>query len=178
GLGFSENNDVFISTANNTHSAYYSMPQQNVQRFISSGIQGVLPVEKIEMHYESHTLTPNTRQWDVAGGFTSAAGHNLYTARTYPQEYWNRAAFICEPTVRLVHHGIIEPDGAGFKELDGWNLVAGSDEWFGPVQASVGPDGHVWIADWYNFILLHNIPNPNNLEYLLPTEWMKNGVGN
>ncbi len=178
GMGISENNDVFISTANNTHSTFYSMRQQPVQRFLSAGIAGVLPVQKIETHYDSHTLTPNTRQWDVAGGFTSSAGHNLYTARTYPHEYWNRAAFICEPTVRLVHRGFIEPNGAGFSEVDGWNLTASTDEWFGPVQASVGPDGHVWVADWYNFILLHNIPNPNNLEYLLPTEWMKTGAGN
>lgn len=178
GLGFSENNDAFISTANNTHSAYYSMPQQTVERFMTGNPEGVNPIQKIETHYHSHALTPNIRQWDSFGGFTSSAGHNLYTARTYPQEYWNRVAFVCEPTVRLVHRAVIEPDGAGFTESDNWNLVAGSDEWFGPVQAGVGPDGHVWIADWYNFILLHNIPNPNFLEYVLPTEWMKTGVGN
>eukprot|EP01031_Cornospumella_fuschlensis_P045041 gene45041-55096_t len=32
GLGFSEDNNVFISTANNTHSAYYSMPAKLTQR--------------------------------------------------------------------------------------------------------------------------------------------------
>ena len=31
-----------------------------------------------------------------------AAGHALYTARTYPQEYWNRTAFVSEPTGHLV----------------------------------------------------------------------------
>jgi azurin len=42
---------------------------------------------------------------------------------------------------------------------DGWNLIAGSEEWFAPVQAQVGPDGAIWIADWYNFIIQHN-PTP------------------
>ncbi|MEJ7766414.1 MAG: PVC-type heme-binding CxxCH protein, partial [Chitinophagaceae bacterium] len=151
GLGFSEDNNVFISTANNTHSAYYSMPARLSQRPLAGN--SILPVQKIDGHYDSHTLTPNLRQVDVVGGFTSAAGHHLYTARSFPMEYWNRIAFICEPTVRLIHNAIIEPSGAGFKEKDGWNMLASSDEWSGPVQTEVGPDGAVWVADWYNFII-------------------------
>jgi len=93
----------------------------------------------------------------VVGGFTSAAGIRLYTARDFPKSYWNRIAFVNEPTIRLTHNAIVEPDGAGFIEKDGWNLLASSDEWFGPVQAEVGPDGAVWVADWYNFIIQHNV---------------------
>lgn len=170
GLGFSEDNNVFISTANNTHSAYYSLPAKHMQRVLpdltaqASPTTGqplsksaVQAVEKIDGHYEVHAMTPNLRQVDVVGGFTAAAGHNLYTARSFPKEYWNRIAFVNEPTVRLVHSAIIEPDGAGFAEKDGWNFMASSDEWFGPVHAEVGPDGAVWVADWYNFIIQHNV---------------------
>ena len=57
-------------------------------------------------------------------------------------------------------------DGAGFKEKDGWNLFAGSDEWVAPVEAKVGPDGAVWVLDWYNFIIQHNpTPNPDRGGY-------------
>jgi putative membrane-bound dehydrogenase-like protein len=174
GLGFSEDNNVFISTANNTHSAYYSLPAKYMQRKLpdltaqaTNTAQGtntaeltprnVQAVEKIDGHYEAHPLTPNLRQVDVVGGYTSAAGHNLYTARNFPKEYWNRIAFVNEPTVRLVHKAIIEPKGSGFAEKDGWNFLASSDEWFGPVHAEVGPDGAVWVADWYNFIIQHNV---------------------
>ena len=34
--------------------------------------------------------------------------------------------------------------------------MAASDEWFSPVRTMVGPDGALWVADWYNFILQHN----------------------
>ena len=51
---------------------------------------------------------------------------------------------------------------------DGWNLVAGAEEWFAPVHAQVGPDGAVWVADWYNFIAQHN-PTPHGFS---------NGKGN
>ena len=53
----------------------------------------------------------------------------------------------------------MEPQGAGFVTRDGWNLMAGAEEWVAPVHAQVGPDGAVWVADWYNFISQHN-PTP------------------
>ena len=158
GLGFSEENNVFISTANNTHSAYFSMSNQYVKRVLTG--LSVQPVKKIDGHYDMHSVTPNLRQVDVFGGFTAAAGHNLYTARNFPKSYWNRVAFISEPTGRVVHNAILEPQGSGFSEKDGWNLLASSDEWVGPVHAEVGPDGAVWIADWYDFIIQHN-PTPS-----------------
>jgi len=127
-------------------------------------------------------MTPNLRQVDVIGGFTAAAGHHLYTARNFPKEYWNRIAFVNEPTVRLTHKAIIEPDGAGFTEKDGWNFMASSDEWFGPVQAEVGPDGAVWIADWYNFIIQHNdfVERQSPVKFILPNteQPQERGQGN
>jgi uncharacterized protein len=166
GLGFSEDYDAFISTANNTHSASYTIPKRYFDMASQGGESGIA---KTESHYAMHVVTKNLRQVDVHGGFTAAAGHNLYTARNYPKEYWNRVAFVCEPTGRVVHKNIIEPDGSSFKEgEDGWNFTASADEWFGPVQAEVGPDGDVWLVDWYNFIIQHN-PTPEGFE---------NGKGN
>ena len=103
--------------------------------------------------------TQKIRQVDVQGGFTAAAGHNFYTARAFPQEYWNRVAFVNEPTGHVVHRAIIERKGSGFAEKDGWNVAASDDEWFAPVHAEVGPDGALWFLDFYDFIIQHN-PTP------------------
>uniref|UniRef100_UPI000B83C026 PVC-type heme-binding CxxCH protein n=1 Tax=Algoriphagus locisalis TaxID=305507 RepID=UPI000B83C026 len=187
GLGFSEDNNVFMSTANNTHAGYYSIPAKYLQRVFTKAGEGevapefeIQPIQKIDGHYDAHAMTPNLRQVDVVGGFTSAAGFRLYTARDFPKEYWNRIAFVNEPTIRLTHNAIVEPNGAGFSEKDGWNFLASSDEWFGPVQAEVGPDGAVWIADWYNFIIQHNVfverQAPSRM--ILPFEDQPHGQGN
>ena len=156
GLGFTEENDVFASTANNTHHVFMSIPDRYF-----AGVSGIPLIgnTKIDGHYAMHPITPNFRQVDVFGGFTAAAGHHFYTARDYPEEYHNRIAFVCEPTGGLVHKAVLEKQGAGFVEKDGWNLLASADEWVSPVEAKVGPDGQVWIADWYNFIIQHN-PTP------------------
>ena len=81
GLGFSEEFDVFISTANNTHTAFFGMPKRY---FDKAGINET-GVEKLDAHYDMRYATKNLRQVDVHGGFTAAAGHSLYTARAFSQ---------------------------------------------------------------------------------------------
>lgn len=171
GLGITEDNALFASTANNTHSVYLGIPNRHF-----AGVEGI-PAQgsaKIDGHYAMQPITPNVRQVDVFGGFTAAAGHHFYTARDYPASYWNKVAFVCEPTGGLVHMAKIEKEGAGYVEKDGGNLFAGSDEWVSPVEAKVGPDGAVWVLDWYNFIVQHN-PTPNKERGGFDAE---NGKGN
>ena len=163
GLGFNETFDVFGSTANNTHAVYmgiplryyknYEWPEDDRRQRWEAGR------EKIDGHYAMHPITRNYRQVDVHGGFTAASGFQFYTARQFPKDYWNRVAFVSEPTGNLLHQAVIEEDGAGFTEKDGWNIMASADEWVSPVEAKVGPDGSLWVLDWYNFIIQHN-PTP------------------
>jgi putative membrane-bound dehydrogenase-like protein len=171
GLGFSEDFDVFISTANNTHTGFYGIDR----KYLAMGKIDESGVEKLDAHYEMHVATKNLRQVDVHGGFTSAAGHSLYTARNFPKEYWNRVAFVNEPTGRVIHKAVLQQNGAGFKEDgDGWNILTSADEWAGPVQAEVGPDGALWVVDWYDFIIQHNpTPSPDRGGYQA-----ENGKGN
>lgn len=166
GLGFTEDFNVFISTANGQHSAFLAMSNEYIKRPISGGMNNA--VYGIDGHYDMPHLTPALRQVDFHGGYTAAAGHNFYTARNFPKQYWNRIAFVAEPTGRVLHNAIIEKEGSGFKEKNGFNILASSDEWFSPVHAEVGPDGALWVADWYNFIIQHN-PTPKGFE---------NGPGN
>jgi putative membrane-bound dehydrogenase-like protein len=163
GIGFSETGDVFGSTANNDPSFYVAIPNRFFDTVpeLTAGVRTISGpgYQSAAQFYAAHFLTPYIRQVDVWGGYTAAAGHQLYTARSFPKKYWNRIAFITEPTAHIVGQGIMEPQGAGFVTRDGWNLMAGAEEWFSPVHAQVGPDGAVWVADWYAFINQHN-PTP------------------
>jgi len=155
GLGFTKNNDVFASTANNTHSVYMGIPDA-----VEKGVEGIpLGSVKIDGHYAMRPITEKVRQVDVFGGFTAASGHHFYAADAYPEVYRNGVAFVCEPTGHLVHMARIVKNGAGFEERDFGNLFASADEWVAPVEAKTGPDGAVWILDWYDFIVQHN-PTP------------------
>ncbi len=155
GLGFTEAGIAFASTANNNPSVYPSIPN----RYYT---QAGLPTKVLGSISNTARFLPVTkrvRQVDVHWGYTAAAGHAFYTARAYPKEYWNRIAFVAEPTGHLVGQFIIEPSQANFRAHNPNNLIASDDEWFAPIMAEVGPDGAVWIIDWYNYIVQHN-PTP------------------
>ncbi|MFT3878272.1 MAG: c-type cytochrome [Gemmatales bacterium] len=156
GLGFSEEGILFGSTANGNPSVCMPIPNRYYEK-VKGLSASVLP--SISGDVAMHPITDKVRQVDFHGRFTAAAGHALYTARLYPKEYWNKTAFVCEPTGHLVACFQLTPDGASFRSRNAWNLVASDDEWAAPIMAEVGPDSCVWILDWYNYIVQHN-PTP------------------
>lgn len=160
GLGFSEDGLLFGSTANGCPSVYAPLANrhyESVRGWSSSVLENIAP------GYRFYPITDNVRQVDFFGGFTSAAGHSLYTARVYPQGYWNKTAFIAEPTGHLVATMDLTANGTDFVANYGGNLVASDDEWCAPIAADVGPDGCVWVSDWYNIVVQHN-PTPNGFK--------------
>ena len=49
-------------------------------------------------------------------------------------------------------------DGSTYRTEDDDNLVESPDRWFRPVYSGVGPDGAVYLADWYDTRLSHVSP--------------------
>lgn len=156
GVGMSEEGILFGSTANGNPSEYMPIANryyESVRGWSSTVLKGIAGNAKF------YPITDKVRQVDYHGRFTAAAGHALYTARTYPKQYWNRAAFVTEPTGHLAATFLLQKKGADFTSKNAWNLLASDDEWSSPIMAEVGPDGHVWVIDWYNYIVQHN-PTP------------------
>jgi putative membrane-bound dehydrogenase-like protein len=164
GMALNETNDVFGSTANNSHGWYMAIPHTyfNSKNNVDNGSRST------DTHRDMKPITNKVRQVDAFGGFTSAAGHNFYTARAFPKKYWNKIAFVAEPTGHVLHQNNLIRKGTDFQDKEAFNLMAGADEWFAPVFAETGPDGAVWVADWYSYIIQHN-PVPKGFE---------NGPGN
>jgi uncharacterized protein len=156
GVGFSEEGLLFGSTANGNPSVQLAVPNRYYEA-VRGWSSTVLP--SISGNAPFYPITDKVRQVDWHGHFTAAAGHALYTARTYPRAYWNRTAFVTEPTGHLVSTFEIEPHGSSYQSHNAWNLLASDDEWTAPTMAEVGPDGNVWVIDWYAYIVQHN-PTP------------------
>jgi len=171
GLGFTEEFDVLGSTANANPSFFMTFPDAHYQ---AAGLQAP-QTPRADDNPFFNPMSMDIRQVDLFDRYTSAAGHALYTARRFPEPYWNRTAFVTEPTGKLVGHFDMHRDGAGWKAVQSPNnLYASADAWSAPVFAEVGPDGAVWIADWYNLIIQHN-PTPNAASAGIDAE---NGSGN
>jgi putative membrane-bound dehydrogenase-like protein len=157
GLGFTEEFSILGSTANGNPSWVYTLPQE---RYEALGLnQPRTPRADDNPFFYPSSM--DIRQVDVHDKYTSGAGHAFYTARRFPADYQNRAAFVTEPTGKLVGVFDVEAAGASFKARQRPNNIFNSaDAWTSPVAAEVGPDGALWICDWYNLIVQHN-PTPS-----------------
>jgi hypothetical protein len=156
GLGLSEEGIIFGSTANNNASWYMAIPNryyESVNGWSASRMETIADSQNI------YPITDKVRQVDWHGRYTAGAGHALYTARAFPKSFWNRIAFVAEPTGHLIGHFALEARGADFVAHNLHDFLASDDEWCAPITAEVGPDGAVWVSDWYNYVVQHN-PTP------------------
>ncbi len=70
------------------------------------------------------------------------------------------SVFIGEPVHNTVHREVLGREGSGFRSARGAGetekeFLASTDNWFRPVQVRTGPDGALWVADFYRFVLEH-----------------------
>ena len=154
GMGFNSAGDVFGSTANNNPTFYGGIPATVY------GSDKKMSAKMIADSRYFHPITPNIRQVDAFKAYTAGCGHAFATSAGFPKKYRNSTAFVCGPTGNLLGTYRMEKKGAGYVAKNSFSFVASADEWFSPIVAEVGPDGHLWIADWYNFIIQHN-PTPS-----------------
>lgn len=160
GIGWTEDGHLLASTANRDPSFYLHIPNRYYEQ-----VHGwtVKRLEVIADNPRIFPITDKVRQVDQHGLITACAGHALYTARSFPQEYWNRIAFLNEPTGHVISKYIVERNGTGFKTVNDFNMLASTDEWTAPISSEVGPDGSLWVIDWYNIIVQHN-PIPRGFQ--------------
>ena len=154
GMGFNVAGDVFGSTANNNPTFFGGIPATVF------GGDKKMSAKMIADSRLFHPITPNIRQVDAFNAYTAGCGHAFATSAAFPEKYRDNTAFVCGPTGNLVGTYRMEKNGAGYAAKNSFSFVASADEWFSPIVAEVGPDGHLWLADWYNFIIQHN-PTPS-----------------
>ena len=91
------------------------------------------------------------------GHFTSACGHSLYTGDLFKPPYAG-AAFVCEPVSNIVHMDVLTRKGATFSASrlqEGTEFLSSTDSWFRPVNTTVGPDGGLYVVDFYRKLVEH-----------------------
>jgi putative membrane-bound dehydrogenase-like protein len=83
-----------------------------------------------------------------------------YEANLLPDSYFGRLIAI-NPLLNYLQLSEIVPNGSTFRTIDVQKVLHTEDHWFRPVDIKVGPDGAVYIADWYDSRLSHIDPVDN-----------------
>jgi uncharacterized protein len=122
------------------------------------GTNGMLPKEPTypAMHWEQQAYV----QIDQVGSYTAAAGCAIYEGGAWPAK-WNYGYFTTEPTLNIVSHFMVEPDGVTYKAKrepgrEQTEFIRSQNLWFRPIENRVGPDGALYIVDFCNQAVIHN----------------------
>ena len=99
-------------------------------------------------------------QIDQVGQFTAAAGCAIYDGGAWP-ERWRYSYFTGEPTLNIVHHQFVKPEGVSYTTAkepgrEQTEFMRSGDMWFRPIETRVGPDGALYVVDFYNQAVIHN----------------------
>ncbi len=81
----------------------------------------------------------------------------IYEGGLFPGEF-NGHIIAPNAMQNLVWNSQRMPHGSTYRTQDEEDLCRTSDHWFRPVYAGVGPDGSVYMADWYDTRLSHVSP--------------------
>jgi putative heme-binding domain-containing protein len=87
-------------------------------------------------------------------GSTGICGPAYYAADHFPAEYRDNL-FICNPVTGRVHRDKLTRFGSTYQCDTQPDFISTDDKWFRPVDAMVGPDGALYIADFCNLVIGH-----------------------
>jgi putative membrane-bound dehydrogenase-like protein len=109
----------------------------------------------------------------VPGGYiTSATSPVVYTADLFPAPFRGNT-FVCDPANNIIHRDRLEPKGATFVARiadEGCEFLASTDNWFRPVNLSVGPDGALYVLDFYREVIETPLSLPDDIKARLNLE--------
>ncbi len=161
GIGQMENGEIFQSAA--TVSIYSSHSIRRGQSSI-----GLVPNRA-----DFYPPTNDLYLWEGGNNGTSVhtavSGHDFYTARLLPLEY-NKRLYVCEGATKHCRQDDLEVSSGGGQTGSTWKvnqrtqaasrIIGSTDAWFAPLKVRTGPDGGLWVVDWYNYLFLHNPASP------------------
>ena len=91
------------------------------------------------------------------GYLTSACGQLVYRAQLLGEKYLG-SHFACDPQQNMVRRSELRRDGAGYRtsrpeDERSREFLASTDQWFRPNGVRTGPDGALYVVDFYREII-------------------------
>ena len=108
----------------------------------------------------THCFIPQpTPPEGVPGHWTSVAGVTIYRDDLFGPEFTGNL-FVEDSVYNVIHRMILTPQGTTFRgeravDEQQSEFLGSADPWFRPATLQTGPDGALWVADMYRFVIEH-----------------------
>ena len=104
------------------------------------------------------TKTPDRQLLTDVGVMTAACAITAYAGGAFPGEYNTNTTFVAEPVSNIVHVDRLKAKGSTFvasRVHAEKEFLASTDMWARPVNLYIGPDGALYVVDYYREIIEH-----------------------
>ena len=131
--------------------------ERNSNLFLSSAIESISDHGKVSEVFPI-TKVPERQLFSGVGVMTSSSGITSYLGGIFPPPYDQNVTFVCESVSNLVHVDLLKDSGASFvasRILPHSEFLASTDAWSRPVNMYIGPDGALYVLDYYRQIIEH-----------------------
>jgi putative membrane-bound dehydrogenase-like protein len=113
------------------------------------------------VHYfggSSHVGNIDPRRLAVGGGHAHS-GCLIYQGGAYPDK-WDGRVFMMNLHGARINTDILKRKGSTYSGMHGEDFLIANDPNFRAIQLRTGPDGSIYMTDWYDPQICHN-PDPN-----------------
>jgi putative membrane-bound dehydrogenase-like protein len=160
GVDFNEYGHAFITACVIPHlyhviqgGRYQRQAGQHFDKYTFDDIKTIADhqhyVGRIQDHawwgHEPHAPTDTL----AAGGGHAHAGAMIYLGDNFPPQYRN-TIFMSNIHGNRVNQDVLVRKGSGYVGKHGKDLLVANDRWFRGINLKTGPDGSVYVIDWYD----------------------------
>ncbi|MEE2888069.1 MAG: PVC-type heme-binding CxxCH protein [Planctomycetota bacterium] len=161
GVDFDDNGQAIITACVIPHlyhvvqgARYHRQGGKHFNRYIYDDIKTIAD----HLHYLGSKPHAGNGVSDSVGGGHAHCGAMIYLGGAFPQQYRN-VVFMNNVHGNRINTDILQRDGSGFIGTHGQDFLNANDKWFRGINMQYGPDGSVFLIDWYDEQACH-LRNP------------------
>ena len=161
GLDYNANGDFFIEACVIPHmwhiiqgGRYHRQAGTHFNPYTYDDIKTIA----VHRHYVGANPHGGNNRSDTAGGGHAHCGLMCYQGGTWPKEYHGKL-FMGNLHGHRINVDVITPKGSGYVADRNPDFLLTNDKWSIPLAIKYGPDGNVYLLDWYDKQICH-LPQP------------------
>ena len=157
GLDYNANGDFFIEACVIPHMWHIIQGgryERQAQTDFNPYNYGEIKTIANHRHYVGATPHSGNGRSDSAGGGHAHSGLLCYQGGAWPKEYHGKL-FMGNLHGHRINVDVITPKGSGYVADRNPDFLLTNDKWSIPVALKSGPDGNVYLIDWYDKQICH-----------------------